>query len=137
MRYFLSILLVICSLYLLNPQASGDCSVTIVNCTVDTFDWCAYDSDSFWDEIVASSYDSMSSDSSDTATCGSSSSCYVAGTIQGSTGFGCPTGDVGTISCGDYACVENIDGDDSGDFSPSTGSDEFCCVDNACSTDCD
>lgn len=136
MRYLL-IVIVIASGFILRPfEASAICSYTMTNCLTEEFSWCAYDDDGFWYTIYDYSGGDLDSGDSTYVEYGCNpidDSCYIIGEEDPDVWL-CQEYDVSgfTDGCGNYICVDVSDGS----IKFNTGSSEYCCSDNICTTDC-
>lgn len=131
MKYFF-IGMIIVSVFFLRPAHAGvfTCYLTLINCLSTDLDWCSYNGDGFWDTLYSYESGLLESGESDTPGCSSESACYFVGQETDSIVWDCTSFDVtGFIDCNDYGCVD-------GDVSWNSGSSEYCCSDNTCSTDC-
>jgi hypothetical protein len=131
LRYILSVMLIL-SVFSLRPAQAEICSVTLTNCLSEHIEWCTYDGSSYWDTLFAASIGGTSSSESSEADCNGDSGCYFIVKETESVVWLCTSSDVTGSSDGcNYACVDDSDG-----ITFHTGTDEYCCKDNACSTDC-
>ena len=120
------------SVFITRPAQATICSVTLTNCLSEHIEWCTYDGSSTWDKLVAASIGGTSSNESSEADCNGDSGCYFIVKETDSVVWFCTSSDVTGSSDGcNYACVDDSDG-----ITMHTGDSEYCCSDNACTTDC-
>ena len=131
MRYKFIVMMAV-SVFSLRSAQAEICSVTLTNCLSEHIEWCTYDGSSTWDKLFSASIGGTPSDESSEADCNGDSGCYIIVEETDSVLWVCTSSDVtGTSDGCNYACIDDSDG-----ITFHTGTDTYCCSDNACSTDC-
>lgn len=134
MRYFLSVIVIVCVVFIGAVRSQAVCSYTITNCLTEELSTCAYDDSGFWYTIYSYSGSTLESGDTDFVDYGcnntTSAGCYVIGEEDPSVWL-CQEYDVdGFVACSEYACVDDSDG-----ITWHSGDSEYSCSDNTCVTD--